>query len=291
MNARMWIQDARANLGVLVRDIGTGLLEFSHNGLALVGLAVVAGLVFISGEAQLRLQAEQAVLGWLKDRHEERAEQNGDLLPSLAEPGASRRATASDPSHLTKEQAAVASWLSKRYRVAVEPVSRLVQEAWALGPRAQIDPTLIMAVVAIESSFNPFAQSPMGAQGLMQVMTRVHDDKFQAFGGTLAAFDPVSNLRVGVQVLRDCVTRSGGLNPGLRCYVGATHPEVTDNGYVQKVMAEFRAIKDVAAGRTVPFNLVHPQPATVPQAAPATPPGPTADTNRHPTSVALADNR
>lgn len=263
MNARKWMMQARTNLGVMVRDIGTGLLEFSHNTLALVGLAVVAALVFVSGEAGLRVKAESAVLGWLQVRHEERAELEGNLLAALAEPGASRRATATHPSELNKEQAAVASWLSKRYRVALEPVSRLVQEAWSLGPRAELEPALILAIVAIESSFNPFAQSPMGAQGLMQVMTRVHDDKYQVFGGSLAAFDPLANLRVGVQILRDCVSRFGGLNNGLRCYVGATHPEVTDGGYAQKVMAEFRALKDVAAGRPVPVNLVHTPPAPV----------------------------
>ena len=66
----------------------------------------------------------------------------------------------------------MAQWLSRRYRVAPEPVSRLVQEAWAVGQRAELDPTLILAIMAIESSFNPFAQSPVGAQGLMQVMTK-----------------------------------------------------------------------------------------------------------------------
>lgn len=297
MNARNWIQQAQANMNVFVRDVGTGLLEFSHNSLALVGLAVVAALIFVGGEAQLRVKAEGLVLGWLQDRHEERAERDGNLLASLYEPGASRRVTATDPSDLTKEQAAVASWLSKRYRVAVEPVSRLVQEAWSLGPRAQIDPSLIMAVVAVESSFNPFAQSPMGAQGLMQVMTKVHDDKYQAFGGTLAAFDPVSNLRVGVQILRDCTARFGGISHGLRCYVGATHPEVTDNGYAHKVLAEHKAIKDVAAGRPVPVNIVHPPAPGAPMpaaaaagttsssaAAPQTIPPP-------PTAVAMATGR
>ena len=84
--------------------------------------------------------------------------------------------------------------------------------------------------MAIESSFNPFAQSSVGAQGLMQVMTKVHDDKYEAFGGNLAAFDPVTNLRVGVQVLKECIARAGSLEAGLRFYVGAANlPD--DGGY------------------------------------------------------------
>jgi soluble lytic murein transglycosylase-like protein len=63
----------------------------------------------------------------------------------------------------------------------------------------------------------------VGAQGLMQVMTRVHDDKYEAFGGNLAAFDPLTNLRVGVQVLKECIQRAGGLEEGLRYYVGAAN--------------------------------------------------------------------
>jgi Transglycosylase SLT domain len=247
----------RDGVSVFARDVGYGLLEVSHNTLALLGLTVVAGLIFMGGTEDMRNRVESFALGWLQDRLEQRAEQDGNLLSALAEPQASKRATALEPDRLTQEQAAVAAWLSKRYRVALEPVSRLVHESWTLGSRGKLEPTLILAVVAVESSFNPFAQSPMGAQGLMQVMRRIHDDKYQAFGGAHAAFDPVSNLRVGVQVLRDCVARHGGLEEGLRCYVGVTHPDGDDNGYTQKVMAEQRALQQVAQGKAVPHNMVH----------------------------------
>ncbi|NBQ90804.1 MAG: lytic transglycosylase domain-containing protein [Betaproteobacteria bacterium] len=247
----------RDGVSVFARDVGYGLLEVSHNTLALLGLTVVAGLIFMGGTEDMRNRVESFALGWLQDRLEQRAEQDGNLLSALAEPQASKRATALEPDRLTQEQAAVAAWLSKRYRVALEPVSRLVHESWTLGSRGKLEPTLILAVVAVESSFNPFAQSPMGAQGLMQVMRRIHDDKYQAFGGAHAAFDPVSNLRVGVQVLRDCVARNGGLEEGLRCYVGVTHPDGDDNGYTQKVMAEQRALQQVAQGKAVPHNMVH----------------------------------
>ena len=145
----------------------------------------------------------------------------------------------------------MAHWLARRYHVAPEPISRLVQEAWAVGNRAKVEPMLILSIMAIESGFNPFAQSAVGAQGLMQVMTRVHDDKYEAFGGTLAAFDPVTNLRVGVQVLKECIQRGGSLEEGLRYYVGAANlPE--DTGYASRVLAEHDLLKAVAAGRAVP---------------------------------------
>lgn len=264
MNARERLTaraaEFRDGVAIFLRDVGHGLLEVSHNTLALVGLAVVAAVIFMGGTEDVRDRVESLALGWLQDRMEARAELDGNLLTALAEPQASRRATALEPERLTKEQAAVANWISRRYRVAPEPVARLVNESWAIAPRAKLEPTLILAVVAVESSFNPFAQSPMGAQGLMQVMTRVHDDKYQAFGGSHAAFDPVTNVRVGVQVLRDCVNRMRGVEEGLRCYVGVSHPEGDDNGYVQKVLAEQRALQQVAQGKAVPHNVVHGSP-------------------------------
>ncbi len=243
-------RQAQAALTLFVKDIGNGLLVVSHNTLALVGLTVVTVLLVFTSQTGLREKMEFATLGWLNARQEARAEAEGNLLLGVNEPGAVARATATDPKELSRQQAAVAQWLARRYRVAPEPVSRLVQEAWGLGQRAKVEPTLILAIVAIESSFNPFAQSSVGAQGLMQVMTRVHDDKYEAFGGTLAAFDPVTNLRVGVQVLKECIQRAGSLEEGLRYYVGAANlPE--DTGYAARVLAEHDLLKAVAAGRSL----------------------------------------
>jgi soluble lytic murein transglycosylase-like protein len=155
---------------------------------------------------------------------------------------------------LSKEQAAVAKWLSSRYRVAKEPIARLVHEAWEAGLSAGLDPTLVLAVAAIESRFNPFAQSPMGAQGLMQVVTRVHQEKFEPFGGNQAAFDPVANLRVGSQILKDLINRRGGVEEGLRAYVGAT--TTSGEGYTRKVLAERDYMSRVMKGHRVSPHIV-----------------------------------
>jgi soluble lytic murein transglycosylase-like protein len=126
--------------------------------------------------------------------------------------------------------------------------------------------------MAIESRFNPFAQSPVGAQGLMQVMTRVHDQKYERFGGILAAFDPVTNLKVGVQVLKECIARAGSVEAGLRYYVGSGNQE-GDNGYASRVLVEQGYLKHVAGGKPVPATA---QPsAAAPGAAPAAKPAAT----------------
>lgn len=241
------------SLSVFVRDVGRGLLEVGHNSLALVGLASVAVLVFALGRADIRGQLEVVALEWLQTRQEAREGPVDDMIAAVAEPSAVARATATDLKQLTRQQASLANWIARRYKVAPEPIAALVQEAWAMGTRAGLDPTLILAIMAVESSFNPFAQSPVGAQGLMQVLTRVHDDKYQAFGGNRAAFDPISNLRVGVQVLKECIARAGSLQEGLRFYVGAALIE-GDGGYVGRVISEQTHMRSVADGKSVPAN-------------------------------------
>lgn len=246
-------QATARSLQVFAGDVGRGLLEVSHNTLALLGLLAIAVLVFALGRGETRQHLEVTALEWLQTRHTERELASGNVLVSLAEPEGVSRATAADLNELTKPQAKLAGWIARRYKVAPEPIGALVQEAWTMGQRAGLDPTLILAIMAVESSFNPFAQSSVGAQGLMQVMTRVHDDKYHAFGGIHAAFDPISNLRVGVQVLKDCILRAGSVQEGLRRYVGAALLE-GDGGYAGRVVAEQGHMRAVADGKSVPVN-------------------------------------
>ena len=241
-------------------DAYRGFIDISHNGLALLGTAMAVGLITLSARADLRASAEQHLLGWLLQRHDIVAE-------APAQPaGAERFSTIETPS-LSKQQSQVTTWLSRKYRVAPEPLGVLVAEAFVIGQKTRLDPTLILAVMAIESRFNPYAQSPVGAQGLMQVLTRVHTDKFEYFGGEQAAFDPVANLRVGVKVLQDCVKRNGSIESGLRCYVGAVTTDGSD--YINKVMSEHLRIQSVALGLPMPTSFPYFQ------AAPAVAPAPT----------------
>jgi Transglycosylase SLT domain len=250
----LWRNNTTGTLRKSARWAWQGIVDIGHNSLAVLGLACIGIVLFFSSDSALRHQLERHALEWLNLRHgapTAAADDSNNVLAGMAEPEAVDRATARHLKGLPRNQALVATWLARRYRVAPEAVARLVQEAWHVGNKAKVEPTLILAIMAIESSFNPFAQSSVGAQGLMQVMTQVHDDKYAAFGGTLAAFDPLTNLRVGVQVLRDCMTRAGGdVELGLKYYVGAANLP-TDGGYADKVLGEQAALLQVASGGNV----------------------------------------
>jgi hypothetical protein len=259
-------QKLSQGLRAFASDIAQGFFEITHNGFALLGLAVMFAVITLTARPDLREAGEARLMSWLLARQPvtETIETSMDAID---------RATATNPQDLPKQQATVAFWLSKKYRIAPEPLSALVAEAYDIGRRTKLDPTLILAVMAVESGFNPFAQSPMGAQGLMQVMTRVHSDKYENFGGKLAAFDPVTNLRVGATVLQECIRRAGSVQGGLRFYVGAANLE-DDSGYADKVMAEHLRLQNVANGRaigtataqSVPVIApVKPQPAPLPE--------------------------
>ena len=251
---------ARLQLGLrtFATDVAQGFFAISHNGLAVLGLSLFFFVVALTVRPDLRVITEAKVISWLQERQY-------DELGIATDADAVDRATAADPRDLPKQQANLAYWLSKKYRVAPEPLSALVSEAYDLGPDNQIEPTLILAVMAVESGFNPFAQSNVGAQGLMQVMTKVHEQKYQGFGGALAAFDPVANVRVGVNVLKECITRAGSTEGGLKLYVGAGNLK-DDQGYAAKVMAEHTRLLQVAKGIKVPIT---PPPATAAEAATA----------------------
>ena len=177
----------------------------------------------------------------------------GRDIPSIA------RQAALIPSHLIDhsaidrgilrteaERKAVTTHLTKKFGLSPEDTAHYVAQAIAVGKEVNLDPTLILAVMAIESSFNPRAESRAGAQGLMQVRTHVHQEKFEPYGGPLAAFIPEANIRVGALILKACIAKAGSLEAGLKNYLGAPNAASGINTYTGKVFSEREELRSIA---------------------------------------------
>ena len=268
------LKNVRSGLATVADDIAQGFFLVTHNSLALVGMAVVFAVITLLARPDLRDTGELKLMAWLQERRVAVVQPQAPGIPKEAEPTVTATTTAAasaKPKILSSQQAAIASWISKKYSVAHEPVGALVAEAFEIGHKVKLDPTLILTIMAIESGFNPFAQSPVGAQGLMQVMTQIHHDKYANLGGKRAAFDPMTNLRVGVKVLQECISRAGSIEGGLKYYVGAANLP-SDGGYASKVMAERDRLLAVVAGKRPPTSRLYASPApsrAIPASLPA----------------------
>lgn len=212
----------------LARTAAAWTARGAHSGAALVGVAVLSLAALqvsrhgVEGLQPARLASEYGFA---------QASANGDDDAVEAKPGAT----------LAPTMERVVRYLSQRYRVSSTAVSPLVREAHEVGRSMGVDPLLIIAVMAIESRFNPFAESSVGAQGLMQVMPRFHEDKLQDGEDVTAFLDPETNIRVGAQILKESIKRAGSVMGGLQRYNG--NPGDPNQSYANKVMAEKARLK------------------------------------------------
>lgn len=166
-------------------------------------------------------------------------------IPELSAPAeAPMPASDFDRVVLTPAMGAALENVVQRYRVAPEALHPVFEAAQAAARARHLDPLLIIAVIAIESRFNPFSQSAMGAQGLMQIIPRYHQEKLQAATAGRSFLDPVGNVHVGARILQEAIQRNGGLIGGLQFYAGAL--DDPEQGYANKVLAEKLRLEQAA---------------------------------------------
>ena len=137
---------------------------------------------------------------------------------------------------LDREQRLVAEYIAKRYRVSEAAVAGYVATAYRAGAQYSVDPLLILAVMAVESGYNPVAESGVGAMGLMQVMPQFHLEKLADHGGEEALLEPEVNILVGAQILREYQRRFHDTETALQMYAGAFDEPTAQ--YANKVFAE-----------------------------------------------------
>lgn len=221
-----------------LREAASLLIHFAHGGFLVAGImsTILAAAALGSGGTQAFAVRGESLEG--KAPQPEEAEDTEF---------ATERAQATvEQVQVSPETRRVVDYLARKYRVAATAIEPLIAAAHTAGARVGLDPMLIVAVIAVESSFNPFAESPMGAQGLMQVIPRYHQEKLEAVGqvGETTLLDPVTNIQVGAKVLKESIQRSGGLEAGLQYYAGASTDAETQ--YANKVMAEKQRLEQAA---------------------------------------------
>jgi soluble lytic murein transglycosylase-like protein len=155
-------------------------------------------------------------------------------------------APASPPPAVTRSQhiAALTQFIARRYRISTAATREYVGLAFREAERHGLDPFLLVALMAVESSFNPVAESQAGAVGLMQVIPEYHTDKFDS--ASESALHPPTNVRIGTLVLKEYIRRAGSLVSGLQMYNGAANDETT--AFANKVLSEKVRLQSAVKG-------------------------------------------
>ena len=188
--------------------------------LAMVGVVALAGVVFLPLARDSSVKALPGL--------------DGDAMKTARIAAGPIQSAAETPRE--REQRLVTEFIAKRYRVSEQAVGGFVATAYRAGDQYAVDPLLILAVMAVESRYNPVAESQVGAKGLMQVMPKFHLDKLSDHGGETAVLEPEVNIVVGARILREYLRRFGDTEAALQMYAGA-YDEPTAQ-YAAKVLAE-----------------------------------------------------
>lgn len=191
-------------------------------GLALIGLVAICALTLLPLERYLAFTSIPGLAGHMLTEASVMAAR--PIQPRIAE------------TVLEQEQHALAEFIARRWRIAETAASSFVSIAYRAGRQHSVDPVLILAVMAIESRYNPVAESVMGAKGLMQVIPKFHLEKLLDHGGEEALLDPAVNIDVGAQILREYYRRLGDQELALQMYAGAFDEPTSQ--YANKVFAE-----------------------------------------------------
>lgn len=145
--------------------------------------------------------------------------------------------------------------IRKKYQVSKSRASTIVTAVFRSSAQHGLEPELILAIIAIESTFQARALSVKGARGLMQVMAKAHPKKVKEIGGIPALFNPQKNIHTGARILADYLKMSrGNLRKALLRYNGS-HKN-PNSRYADKVLYVYQEIKKVANLREIQSGLI-----------------------------------
>lgn len=231
-------------LSRFAQHLVTFTLHFAHGGFVMVGVIVMAVAAFQLTQFGVDGLNPREMFGYSKAVPETMEVAMVDAVYAELAVGESSTDMASGYSR-------VSAAIAKRYRVSPLVVESLVKAAQREGRTHGVDPILILAVITVESGFNPFSESVLGAQGLMQIIPRFHSDKISSEKGDAALFEPTENIRVGTLILKEYIRSSGSVDAALQQYAGAsTDPEMNYSNRVLLEAERLRALTQMPATRT-----------------------------------------
>jgi Transglycosylase SLT domain len=230
----MYAKSVHDRLQKLLRYAGTRAYPLPGTLAVLVMLSIVSASVLFAmgGQSSPAAESPEAVPGMLA------------LVEQAVPAPVPKHAVAPATVHMEDNRyRALAEFLARKYKVSERVIFNLVGMAHSAGRQIGIDPLLIIAVIAVESRFNPIAESMAGAKGLMQVIPKYHTDKLKGYGGEESVFDPQTNILVGSQILKEYIGRTGSVNSALQMYAGAL--DDAEDLYTNKVMTEKQRLQQV----------------------------------------------
>ena len=136
------------------------------------------------------------------------------------------------------EQTALANVLVQKYpTVSKNAFKKILEWADEASSIEKVPKTMILAIIAAESGFNPFLKSTGNAEGLMQVIPSWHKEKMQSIGGVENIVDPRSNILKGTQVYKEYLVQAGNsASRALQLYLGDPKSPAANVTYANKVM-------------------------------------------------------
>jgi soluble lytic murein transglycosylase-like protein len=153
--------------------------------------------------------------------------------PVMAKPAISHRG-------ITPAITGAARFIASHYRVSAARAFDIAESVFRVSRERRIDPYLVLAVIAVESSFRPHVVNRYGgAYGLMQIAVRVHEQRVAAAGGLEKLFRIAPNIRLGVALLVQYGARGAArVKHALWRYSGG------EDGYAERVLALSTRLKE-----------------------------------------------
>ena len=137
----------------------------------------------------------------------------------------------------------LASYISKKYHVSYLFSLYIVDTAYNVAERTRNDPLMLLAIIGVESAFNPWAKGPADEIGLMQIHPKWQSTLILEMGGEWPMWQPEQNILAGARILGRNIRSAKDLPHALLIYNGGPQ-------YVGRVINKYLEFQRVIRGKS-----------------------------------------